>query len=59
MAVPLSPDQLRLKFGAMRKYQSQNITGWISADQNRRTANLYNDLGMAEYEAIEAFAKWR
>ena len=27
-------------------------------DRNRATASLYNKLGLAEYEAMEAFVKW-
>ena len=32
---------------------------WQRAEErNRSTANLYNQLGMAEYEAMEAFVKY-
>ncbi|MBP7949857.1 MAG: glucosamine-6-phosphate deaminase [Verrucomicrobiales bacterium] len=55
MAVPMSPDQLLTKLNAVRKFHSQNLPGLLSGTQNRQTAELYNRLGMAEYEAIEAF----
>jgi glucosamine-6-phosphate deaminase len=33
---------------------------WQRAEErNRRTAQLYNKLGLAEYEAIEAFVRWK
>ncbi|RVT95844.1 glucosamine-6-phosphate deaminase, partial [Mucilaginibacter limnophilus] len=33
---------------------------WVRAeDRTRETARLYNELGLAEYEAIEAFVKWK
>ena len=28
-------------------------------DRNRETAKLYRDLGLAEYEAMEAFVRWK
>ncbi|NNM25354.1 MAG: hypothetical protein HKO59_05120, partial [Phycisphaerales bacterium] len=32
---------------------------WQRAEQrNRATAELYDQLGLAEYEAIEAFVRW-
>lgn len=69
MAVPMSPDQvLRKRFGIF-KHQSQkdgvvfqgsdNREFWQRAeDRNRATATLYNKLGLAEYEAMEAFRRW-
>lgn len=57
MAVPLSPDQLQTKLNAIRKFHSHNLPELLSGDQNRRTAHVYDQLGMAEYEAIEAFQK--
>jgi hypothetical protein len=30
-----------------------------SPARNQEIASKYNDLGMSEYEAIEAFRKWR
>jgi glucosamine-6-phosphate deaminase len=31
---------------------------WVRADRNRSTAIKYNDLGLAEYAAIEAFKRY-
>lgn len=28
-------------------------------DRNRATAKAYRDLGLADYEAIEAFRRWK
>ena len=69
MAVPISPDELSRKRRAIFKHQSQkdNVAFpgsdkrefWQRAeDRNRGTAELYDKLGMAEYEAIEAFVRW-
>jgi glucosamine-6-phosphate deaminase len=58
MAVPMSPDQLQNKLNAMRKFHTQNLPELLSGEQNRETALLYDKLGMAEYEAIEAFQRW-
>jgi glucosamine-6-phosphate deaminase len=69
MAVPLSPGELLRKRRAIFKHQSQKdrplFPGsdprefWQRADDRTRgTAKLYDDLGMAEYEAIEAFVRW-
>jgi glucosamine-6-phosphate deaminase len=70
MAVPLSPDELLRKRRAIFKHQSQKDSArfpgadsrefWQRAeDRNRHTAKLYDKLGLAEYEAIEAFVRWR
>ncbi len=69
MAVPLSPDELMRKRRAIFKHQSQKdrplFPGhdsrefWQRAEaRNRATAQLYDQLGLAEYEAIEAFKRW-
>lgn len=66
MAVPLSPDELSLKMLAILKYQSQRNrqglgerAGWeLARNRNQATAKLYDDLGLAEYEAIEVFKRW-
>jgi len=69
MAVPLSPDELHRKRFAIFKHESQKDKAlfpgiderefWQRAeDRNRATARLYDKLGLAEYEAIEAFVKW-
>ncbi len=70
MAVPLSPDELLRKRRAIFKHQSQKDSArfpgsdsrefWQrSEDRNRHTAKLYDKLGLAEYEAIEAFVRWK
>jgi len=69
MAVPLSPAELDRKLHAIHKHESQKDKAlfpgtddrefWQRAEQrNRATADLYDALGMAEYEAIEAFVRW-
>jgi len=70
MAVPLSPQEIERKRLAIFKHQSQKdrpvFPGddarefWVRAeDRTRETAAAYNQLGLAEYAAIEAFMKWR
>ena len=69
MAVPLSPGELMRKRKAIFKHQSQKDSAlfpgtdlrefWQRAeDRNRKTAKIYDQLGLAEYEAIEAFKRW-
>ncbi|MBD3749882.1 MAG: glucosamine-6-phosphate deaminase [Sphingobacteriales bacterium] len=69
MAVPLSPQELEKKRNAIFKHQSQKdrpvFPGddarefWVRAEErNRDTAKQYDNLGLANYEAIEAFVKW-
>ncbi|MCC5925978.1 MAG: glucosamine-6-phosphate deaminase [Bacteroidetes bacterium] len=69
MAVPISPEELIRKRTAIFKHQSQKdnvmFQGtdkrefWERAeDRNRNTARLYDQLGLAEYEAMEAFVRW-
>jgi glucosamine-6-phosphate deaminase len=66
MAVPLSPAELTVKLDCLYHHASQrNQTpfieagsgeGWQQAENtNRLTARIYDQLGMAEYEAIEGF----
>ncbi|KAI7836737.1 hypothetical protein COHA_009375 [Chlorella ohadii] len=50
MVVPLSPGELQQKVDAIFKHQSQ--------DRNRATAALFDRLGLAEYEAMEAFVRY-
>lgn len=70
MAVPLSPGELLRKRKAIFKHQSQKDSAlfpgtdkrefWVRAeDRNHATAEAYNRLGLAEYEAIEAFVRYR
>lgn len=69
MAVPISPEELRYKRNAILKHQSQAESApflgdderlfWQRAeDRNRATAELYKQLGLASYEAIEAFVQY-
>ncbi|NDV45587.1 glucosamine-6-phosphate deaminase [Paludibacter sp. 221] len=69
MAVPISPEELRSKRNAILKHQSQMESApflgnderlfWQrSEDRNRATADLYAQLGLASYEAIEAFVQY-
>ncbi len=70
MAVPLSPEELRFKRNSILKHQSQMENApflgdddrlfWQRAEErNRATAKMYEDLGLAAYEAIEAFVRYR
>jgi glucosamine-6-phosphate deaminase len=58
MAVPLSPDQLAHKLAAAQKFQTHALPDQLDGERNRTTARRYDSLGMAEYEAIEAFRRW-
>lgn len=69
MAVPISPEELRHKRSAILKHQSQAESApylgdderlfWQRAeDRNRATADLYRQLGLASYEAMEAFVQY-
>lgn len=69
MAVPISPEELRFKRNAILKHQSQMESApflgnderlfWQrSEDRNKATAELYRSLGLASYEAIEAFVQY-
>nr|WP_265713227.1 MULTISPECIES: glucosamine-6-phosphate deaminase [Sphingobacterium] len=70
MAVPLSPQEVYRKRLAIFKHQSQKdlpvFPGddprefWVRAeDRTSETAALYDRLGLANYEAIEAFVRWK
>lgn len=70
MAVPLSPQEVQRKRYAIFKHQSQKdrpvFPGddarefWLRAEErNRETAQNYDKLGLANYEAMEAFVRWR
>lgn len=58
MAVPMSPDQLDQKVEAIRKFRSINDADLNATSRNQEIAKIYDALGMAEYEAIEAFRRW-
>jgi glucosamine-6-phosphate deaminase len=70
MCVPMSPEELRAKRNAILKHQSQMESApflgnderlfWQRAeDRNRGTAELYDRLGLACYEAMEAFVEYQ
>ena len=58
MAVPMSPGQWKTKLSAIQKFQSPSNSELVSAERNREIALTYDKLGMAEYEAIEAFERY-
>lgn len=69
IAVPLSPRDLERKKAAIFRHESQKDSAlfpgsdrrefWQRAeDRNRNTADLYNQLGLPEYYAMEAFVRW-
>ena len=70
MAVPMSPDQVLQKRYGIFIHQSQKdmvpFQGsdsrefWQRAEErNEDTANLYAQLGLTHYAAMEAFVKWK
>ncbi len=70
MAVPLSPEEVIIKREAIFKHQSQKdrplFPGsdkrefWLRAEErNHNTAVLFDKLGMAEYQAIELFVRYK
>tara|TARA_R110002020_G_scaffold215309_5_gene422451 strand:+ start:1075 stop:3009 length:1935 start_codon:yes stop_codon:yes gene_type:complete len=69
MAVPMSPDQVLKKRKAIFYHQSQKdgvmFQGddsrefWVRVEErNKETARKYNELGLADYAAIEAFKRY-
>ena len=70
MAVPMSPEEFRYKRDAILKYQSQihdapirdddagKLSWERSIERNQAMADLYSRLGLASYEAIEAFVQY-
>lgn len=71
MAIPLSPGEVKRKRTAIFKHESQKDKAlfpgptdsrefWERAeDRNRTTAEIYDRLGLPEYQAIEGFVSWR
>jgi glucosamine-6-phosphate deaminase len=70
MCVPMSPEELRAKRNSILKHSSQMESApylgnderlfWQRAeDRNRATAALYDKLGLACYEAMEAFVSYK
>lgn len=69
MAVPLSPQEVERKRTAIFKHESQKDRAlfpgpdmrefWQRAEaRNAQTAQHYDQLGLAEYQAIEGFVRW-
>ena len=69
MAVPMSPDQVKKKRQAIFYHQSQKDGAlfqgddsrefWLRVeDRNSDTAQQYNELGLADYAALEAFRRY-
>jgi glucosamine-6-phosphate deaminase len=70
MAVPLSPQEVDRKREAIFKHESQKDRAlfpgsdarefWQRAEaRNAGTANMYDRLGLAQYQAIEGFVRWK
>lgn len=70
MVVPISPEELCQKRNAILRHQSQMESApflgdderlfWQrSEERNRATADMYDKLGLASYEAIEAFVEYK
>ena len=70
MAIPIGPKDMTRKRNAIFKHQSQKDAAmfpgsderefWQRAeDRNRETAKKYNALGLAEYEAMEGFVRYK
>ncbi|MCL2119846.1 MAG: 6-phosphogluconolactonase [Planctomycetaceae bacterium] len=69
IAVPLSPGDLERKKSAIFRHETQKDRAlfpgsdsrefWQRAeDRNRHTAAAYNQIGLPEYYALEAFVRW-
>lgn len=71
IAVPLSPRDVELKKAAIFRHESQKDSAlfpgpddprefWQRAEErNRHTADIYNQFGLPEYFALEAFVRWK
>ncbi len=70
MAVPLSPQEVDRKRVAIFKHESQKDRAlfpgpdvrefWQRAEvRNAETARTYDQLGLAQYQAIEGFVQWK
>jgi glucosamine-6-phosphate deaminase len=70
IAVPLSPRDLARKKAAIFRHESQKDSAlfpgtdrrefWQRAEErNQHTAALYNQIGLPEYFAMEAFVRWK
>ncbi|MBI3139896.1 MAG: glucosamine-6-phosphate deaminase [Sphingobacteriales bacterium] len=70
MAIPMSPDQvLKKRFGIFIHQSQKDMVPFQGSDsrefwqraeeRNAATANLYADLGLTHYAAMEAFVRWQ
>lgn len=70
MAVPLSPQEVDRKRTAIFRHESQKDRAlfpgpdarefWQRAEaRNAETARIYDRLGLAQYQALEGFVKWK
>jgi glucosamine-6-phosphate deaminase len=59
MSIPMSPLQIEQKVNALSRYGALSSMEKEAPDSNRENARLYDMLGLAEYEAIETFQRWR
>jgi glucosamine-6-phosphate deaminase len=69
MAIPMSPDQvMKKRFGIFIHQSQKDMVPFQGSDsrefwqraeaRNEGTANLYADLGLTHYAAMEAFVRW-
>ena len=69
MAIPMSPDQvLKKRFGIFIHQSQKDMVPFQGSDsrefwqraeeRNAATANVYADLGLTHYAAMEAFVRW-
>jgi glucosamine-6-phosphate deaminase len=69
MAIPMSPDQaMKKRFGIFIHQSQKDMVPFQGSDarefwqraeeRNGNTANLYAQLGMTQYAAMEAFVRW-
>ena len=59
MAVPMSPLQMEKKENALNRFGALSSLEKEAPETNRDNARHYDSLGLAEYEAIETFQRWR
>lgn len=70
MAVPLSPQEVERKRTAIFRHESQKDRAlfpgpdtrefWQRAEnRNAETARIYDSLGLAQYQALEGFVRWK
>lgn len=59
MAIPMSPLQLERKANSLSRYSALSSLEKEAPEISRENARLYDAIGLAEYEAIETFQRWR